>query len=162
MKHSPLFILPLLFITHAVYAQSYTDMAKVTQVTPRYETVNTPQQQCQMTQESVPQERSLSGAILGGVTGAIVGSQIGGGSGRIATGAVGAGIGAIVGDRIDNSNNGVVTRNVQRCVQVDQLQQVVRGYDVTYSYNNQTYQTFLTSMVKPGDAIRVKVEVTPY
>ena len=52
-------------IAMPVFAQSFTDMAKITQVAPRYETVNTPQQQCQTMQESVPQERSVTGAILG-------------------------------------------------------------------------------------------------
>ena len=145
-----------------VFAADYTDMATVTTVNPRYENMNVPRQQCQMVQETVPQEKSLTGALVGGVAGAIIGSQVGGGKGRIATGAVGAGVGAIVGDRIDNSNNGVTTRQVERCTLIDNYQQVIRGYDVVYQYQNRTYQTYMTTPVKAGDAIRVQVNVTPY
>ena len=145
-----------------VYAQGYTDLAKVTQATPRFETVNSPQQECQIVSEAVVPEKSLTGAIIGGVTGAIVGSQVGGGTGRIASGAIGAGIGAVVGDRIDNSNQLPTTRNVQRCVMVDHVQQILSGYDVSYEYNHHIYQTFMKSNVKSGDAIRVKVDVTPF
>jgi uncharacterized protein YcfJ len=145
-----------------VLAADYTDMATVTAVNPRYENMNVPRQQCQMVQETVPQERSLTGALVGGVAGAIIGSQVGGGKGRIATGAVGAGVGAIVGDRIDNSNNGVTTRQIERCTLIDNYQQVIRGYDVTYQYQNRTYQTYMTNPIKAGDAIRVQVNVTPY
>lgn len=145
-----------------VIAADYTDMATVTAVNPRYENMNVPKQQCQMLQETIPQERSLAGAVVGGVAGAIIGSQVGGGNGRIVTGAVGAGVGAIVGDRIDNRNNSVNTRQVERCTMIDNYQQVVRGYDVTYQYQNRAYQTYMTNPVKAGDAIRVQVNVTPY
>ena len=146
----------------SVQAANYGETALVTQVTPRYEMVNMPRQQCQGYQEAVPQERSLLGPIIGGVAGAIIGSQVGGGKGRIATGAIGAGVGAIVGDRIDNNNSGAGTHQVERCIQVDSYQQVVRDYDVTYQYQNRIYQTIMQSYVKPGDTIRVRVEVTPY
>lgn len=144
------------------FADNFTDMATVTAVNPRLENMNVPKQQCQTVQETVPQERSLTGAIVGGVAGAIIGSQVGGGKGRIVTGAIGAGTGAIVGDRIDNSNNGVSTRQVERCTLIDNYQQVVKGYDVTYQYQNKSYQTYMTTPVKVGDAIRVQVNVTPY
>ncbi|MFM2435919.1 MAG: hypothetical protein RL063_1902 [Pseudomonadota bacterium] len=149
-------------VTMSVQAANNVDMAVVTQVNPRYESVNMPRQQCQTYQETVPQERSLVGPIIGGVAGAIIGSQVGGGKGRIATGALGAGVGAIVGDRIDNNNSGTNTRQVERCSQVDNYQQIVRDYDVTYQYQNRTYKTIMQNYVKPGDAIRVRVEVTPY
>jgi uncharacterized protein YcfJ len=144
------------------FTADYTDMATITWVHPRMETINAPRQSCQLVQESIPQERSVTGAVIGGVAGAIIGSQVGGGSARIASGAVGAGVGAIVGDRIDNSNNGITTRQVERCSLIDNYQQVVRGYDVTYQYQNRTFQTYMTTPVKEGDAIRLKVNVTPY
>lgn len=156
--------LGLITLTGALnaFAADYTDMATVTTVNPRYENMNVPKQQCQMVQETAPQDRSLTGAVIGGVAGAIIGSQVGGGKGRIATGALGAGVGAVVGDRIDNSNNGANTRQIERCTLIDNYQQVVRGYDVTYQYQNRTYQTYMTNSVKVGDAIRVQVNVTPF
>jgi len=151
-----------LTVNNSAIAGDFTDMAIVTAVNPRYETTNVPRQQCQVVQETVPQERSLTGAIVGGVAGAIIGSQVGGGKGRIATGAIGAGTGAIIGDRIDNNNNGISTRQVERCTLVDSYQQLVRGYDVSYQYQNRTYQTYMNSAVKVGDAIRVQVSVAPF
>lgn len=50
--------------------------------------------------ESVPLERRTQGMILGGATGAAVGSLFGGGSGRVIATGVGAVVGAIAGSEI--------------------------------------------------------------
>ena len=144
------------------FSADYTDMASVTWVNPRFENINFPRQQCQIVQEAIPQERSIAGAVIGGVAGAIIGSQVGSGSGRVASGSIGAGVGAIVGDRIDNSNNGVTTRQVEKCTLIDNYQQIARGYDVTYQYQNRSFQTYITTPVKVGDAIRIQVNITPF
>lgn len=147
----------------------YEDRARVISATPQYERVNTPRQECrtEYVRESYYEapQRSNTGAIIGGLTGGLVGSRFGGGNGRIATAAIGAGLGAIVGDRYDNNgrdNRGrerVESRPVERCVTVDNWQQVSAGYLVNYEYNGRQYSTVTND--NPGRFIPVHVAVRP-
>ncbi len=146
----------------------YEDRARVVSVTPQYQRVNTPRQEChtEYVRESYyeQRERSPGGAILGGITGGLLGSTIGRGGGRVAAAAVGAGIGAVVGDRIDNGNGPrgrerVETRPVESCVAVDNWQNVPAGYVVNYEYNGRQYSTVTDR--DPGRYIPVRVEVRP-
>lgn len=87
--------------------QTQADTAEVLEV----RTFQQPGQQvCQQVQVQgapvhPPQERSNTGAIIGGLAGALLGNTVGGGTGRIAATAIGAGTGAIVGDRLDNQQS---------------------------------------------------------
>ncbi len=146
----------------------YDDRARVLSVTPQFERVNTPRQECrtEIQRESYyePRERSLGGPIIGGVAGGLLGSTIGRGNGRVAAAAVGAGIGAIVGDRIDNNGRRggyerVAERPVERCVTVDNWSQVPAGYLVNYEYNGRQYSTVTQN--DPGRFIPVSVQVRP-
>ncbi len=152
----------------AGHEDAYEDRGRVTNVTPQFERVNAPRQQCrtEYVRESYYEapQRSLGGAIIGGVTGGLLGSTIGRGNGRVAAAAVGAGVGAIVGDRVDNdrgyNNRGrerVETRPVESCQTVDNWQQVPAGYLVNYEYNGRQYSTVTDR--DPGRYIPVHVEV---
>lgn len=151
----------------ASHEDNYEDRGRVTSVTPQFERVNTPRQECrtEYVRESVyeSRDRSFGGAIIGGVTGGLLGNTIGRGKGRIAAAAVGAGLGAIVGDRVDNGNNRgrerIETRPVESCVTVDNWSQVPAGYLVNYEYNGRQYST-VTSQ-DPGRYIPVQVQVRP-
>ena len=148
---------------------AYEDRGRVTNVTPQFERVNAPRQECrtEYVRESYYEapQRSNTGAIIGGVAGGLVGSRFGGGNGRIATAALGAGLGAVFGDRYDNNgrdNRGrerVQTRPVESCVTVDNWQQVPAGYLVNYQYNGRQYSTVTDQ--NPGRYIPVHVEVRP-
>ena len=146
----------------------YEDSARVISVTPQFQHVNTPSQECrtEYIRESVYEnrDRSQGGAIIGGVTGGLLGSIIGRGNGRVAAAAVGAGVGAVVGDRIDNDHDRggrehVVTRPVDRCVTVDNWSQVPAGYLVNYEYHGRQYSTITDR--DPGRFIPVHIDVRP-
>jgi uncharacterized protein YcfJ len=153
----------------AGHDDAYEDRARVISVTPQFERVNTPRQECrtEYVRESYYEapQRSNTGAIIGGISGGLIGSRFGGGSGRIATAAVGAGLGAIIGDRYDNNgrdNRGrerVETRPVESCVTVDNWSQVPAGYLVNYEYNGRQYSTVTNE--DPGRFIPVHVQVRP-
>ena len=112
----------------------------------------------------------MIGAVLGGV----IGHQFGG-SNRAQAGATAAGalIGGVVGNSVDRSN-GVgyvaqptyytqpvaVTRDVQRCTTVNQVNQRIVGYDVRYVYNGREFATRMPHA--PGRTLRVNVDVHPY
>ena len=153
----------------AGHDDNYEDRARVISVTPQFERVNTPRQQCrtEYVRESYYEapQRSNTGAIVGGVAGGLIGSRFGGGNGRIATAVLGAGLGAVIGDRYDNNgrdNRGrerVETRPVESCVTVDNWSQVPAGYLVNYEYNGRQYSTVTNN--DPGRFIPVSVQVRP-
>ncbi len=149
----------LLSSVNIAFAEDIFDVAKVVRMTPRYQTVSTPSNQCQTVSEVVPKEKSIAGSIIGGVAGGIIGSQIGKGSGRVAAGAVGAGVGAIVGDRVQNDGSSEV-RNVQQCTQVKTSQQVLEGYVATLRYNGHETDVFTNNQYNVGDRVRVRVGVS--
>ena len=157
------FALPVLMASTfatPVMADDYFDNAPVLSVTPQVERVNTPRQECrtEYVRESVSNPSSPAGAIIGGIAGGLLGSTIGKGDGSIAAAAIGAGVGAVVGDRIDNNQaNSVIDRPIDRCVTVDNWQNVSRGYLVTYRYNGRDFTTVTDE--NPGSTIKVRVGV---
>ena len=170
MKKALLVGLVLASTTMSAFADdNYDDRGRVLSVTPQFQRVNNPRQECrtEIQRESYyePRERSLGGAIIGGVAGGLLGHTIGRGNGKVAAAAVGAGIGAIVGDRVDNDHyqrggyERVSERPVERCVSVDNWQQVPAGYLVQYEYNGHQYST--VTQQDPGRFIPVHVDVRP-
>ena len=152
------------FGASSVYAADFEDYARVINVTPQVEQINTPRQECRTEYETVqrPQERSNSGGIIGGIAGGLLGSQVGGGNGRIAAAAAGAITGAIVGDRVDNGNNGQPvydSRPVRQCRTVDNWQTRTNGYAVTYEYNGRSYTSIMP--YDPDSRLRLHVALTP-
>jgi uncharacterized protein YcfJ len=141
-------------------ADDYFDSASVLSVTPQMERVNMPRQECrtEYIKEIVSNNSLPAGAIIGGIAGGLLGSTIGKGDGSIAAAAIGAGVGAVVGDRMSNNQtNGVIDRPIDRCVTVDNWQNVSRGYLVTYRYNGRDFTTVTDE--NPGSTIKVRVGV---
>jgi uncharacterized protein YcfJ len=143
---------------------SFDDYARVTQVTPEYQRVNVPRQECYS--EYVPERHSyrgnsLAGSIIGGVTGGLLGAQVGHGNGRVAASATGATIGAIVGNRLGarNDRDEYYEREVRRCRTVDSYEDHLTGYRVAYEYQGRSYATVLP--YDPGSRLPVHVDVTP-
>ncbi len=148
-------------------AQSFVDTARVRSVQPQYETVSVPRQECtsQWINETrrVEAPRNYGGAILGGVAGAVVGNQLGNGHGREAATALGAVLGAFTGDRVANRGHydryEEAPRQVQSCQTVNDVQQRLNGYQVSYEYRGQIFSTVLPQ--DPGRNLQVRVSVDP-
>ena len=81
-------LIPLLAATamSAAHADTYFDEAQVRDVQPQYESVSVPRQECtnQVVTEvqTVAPSRDYTGAVIGGVAGALLGNQVGRGHGR--------------------------------------------------------------------------------
>lgn len=105
MKKS-LLVLSLIPLYGSAFAADFTDTARVISSTPIYERVTEPKRECWTeTVQVAPKERSMGGAVVGGVAGGLLGSQVGGGKGStVATGA-GAVAGAVIGDRVSNPDS---------------------------------------------------------
>lgn len=146
--------------------QGFVDRARVERVEPQYEQITTPRQEC--TSQWVTEQRPVQtaggygGAIIGGVAGGVLGNQVGKGHGREAATAAGAVIGALAGDRIANSQPQQyeqAQREVRTCRTVNDVQNQLTGYRVTYEYRGNQYVTMMRE--QPGQSLPVRVSVTP-
>ena len=113
-----------------------------------------------------PDSRTAGGTLLGAVIGAAIGNQIGHGDGRRAATAAGAVIGAGIGNSQAQRRAGYPSTppreyTVQRCETRyhDEWQERTDGYRVTYLYHGRRQVTELP--YRPGDRIRVRVDVSP-
>ncbi len=105
--------------------------------------------------------------VVGGVVGAVLGSQIGGGTGRYATSAIGTMVGGIAGREIYEASQrnrspqqGIVTVcDPLPSSAGGRYASGVNAYDVTYEYAGRRYTT--RTAYHPGDTIRVRVDVRP-
>jgi uncharacterized protein YcfJ len=71
-------------------------------------------------------------------------------------------VGALTGDRLANNQPQqyqVVPREVTSCRTVNDMQQRLTGYRVTYDWRGQEYTTFMRD--NPGRDMRVRVSVEP-
>lgn len=107
--------------------------------------------------------------VVGGVLGAVVGSQMGNGSGRYVASSVGSMIGGIAGQQVYES--AVRNRQREQRAEVTVCDPVPAGhpdaysgqplYEVTYDYAGRTYVERTRRLYRPGDRIRVRVDVRP-
>ena len=147
------------------HAADFEDYGRVVRVQPRVEQIRTPRQECRTEYVQVPvqQERGSGGAVIGGIAGALLGSQVGGGNGKVAAAAAGAIAGAMVGDRVENNGRvaqgGVQEQAVRQCRTVEAIETRNAGYDVTYEYRGQTYTTLMNR--DPGNRVRLRVSAHP-
>lgn len=150
---------------------------EVLEVTPVYRTTHVPQAREVCYEEPVEyyhegRPRSAGGTVLGAVIGGVIGNQIGRSGGsrhgyyrhgphRDATTAAGAAIGAAIGYQASRGPAHVSRGYEQRCRYQREWQPAdeLLGYDVTYRYRGEIYQTRTDH--HPGDSIRVQVAVTP-
>lgn len=143
--------------------------APVVSVDPQYQTHRTPidREVCWEEQgyERAPSShKSRTPTVIGAIIGGVVGNQFGSGSGKRAATVAGAALGGSIGRDASRQNRQPdhyypVTH--ERCtVQRDwREEQVVTGYRVAYEYDGEIYRTVMRH--HPGDAIRVRVAVTP-
>jgi len=101
-------------------------------------------------------ERSATGSIVGGIAGALLGSQIGGGSGNKAATAAGGVAGVLIGDRVANPDQ-PRSKQVERCREVENSREVIKGYNVTYRYNGRDVTTTLP--YQPGSTVKVGISM---
>ncbi len=156
-------------LSQQAVADSFTDWATVTRVEPleRTYTVRRPVEKCWMETVRAPRQGNSDGSItnelIGGLLGGVVGNQFGDGSGNKAMTLAGAALGAsIVNDQEKlGTQGGSSFREVERCETVYETEEKSErtGYRVSYRYNGHLFTQQMKS--RPGDAIRVRVSVTP-
>lgn len=162
----PLFLLAAVAaLAGGAQAETFVDHARVRAVEPQYESIVAPRNECtqQWVNEVQRPQRDYSGAVIGGIAGALLGNQVGSGHGREAATAVGAVVGAFAGDNIANRDSAHAYRQVPRevttCRTVQEVRQQLTGYRVEYEYRGQVHSTFMRE--QPGPTLRVRVSVEP-
>ena len=147
----------------------HNDYARVVEARPIYHRVETqvPQQACHyetVAYREPGRSGSYTGTVVGGLIGAAVGHELGHSKRNKDVGAVAGGLlGAAIGHDVSRNRSGGTThyRDEQVChtrYHTEYSQRVV-GYDVTYQYHGQYYQTRTSH--HPGDRIPVDVHVRP-
>ncbi len=169
---SAVLVAGLSLFSTAAFAESSYKQARVVSSTPVYETVvyEEPKEVCR--QERVAYQEPVRDSKTGGVVGALIGGALGNAVGsKKSNKRVGAAVGGILGYTIGrdisrrhqaNRRNAAVTyRHEQVCnvVYEERTEDHLLGYDVSYVYAGQTYQTRLDR--DPGKSLRVRVRVNP-
>jgi uncharacterized protein YcfJ len=173
-------ITPLLLLTLSFGAQArpYDSYARVTQVTPIYDTytVREPYQECHLEKRIVEPRKhhhrntSTTPTIVGALIGGAIGNELGHNKSNKRVGAV---AGAILGGSIANDltrqsrnhhprhhhNSYATTERVCTTHYHVSHEKQVTAYDVNYKYQGQTYSTVMNT--HPGRKIRVAVDVKP-
>ena len=175
--------------THAGHKRSdaFVDYAKVTSVTPVYETVlkSVPVEQCWNERvydrhsgydRHEYRRESATPALLGAIIGGALGNELGH---RKRNKQIGVAVGGLLGASIGNDIGRQQSRErdaryghrdhgaseayqlVERCgVQHEQYEEsVITGYEVAYRYRGNEYTTITDK--HPGDKLQVRVKVTP-
>jgi uncharacterized protein YcfJ len=162
----------LSIVSTTAHAGSSYERARVVSSTPAYQTVvyEEPREVCR--QERVAYQESAHRSKTPGIIGAIVGGALGNAVGnKKSNKRVGTVVGGILGysiakdigrhKREHGANQRVTYRQKEVCdVYYDEREeQQLLGYDVSYVYAGQTYNTRLDQ--DPGKSLRVRVAVDP-
>lgn len=104
---------------------------------PIKELVTRPREICQdvsVQQRAPERDGNAGGAVAGAVIGGLLGNQVGSGSGRKAATVAGAVAGGFAGREIDRRHEGgrVITTSEQRCETINEANEQVVGYRVSY------------------------------
>lgn len=137
--------------------------ARVVSSNPIYESVNTPRKECWNESSGYETQgyrnNNTGGSIIGAIAGGLLGSTVGKGNGKVAAAAVGAATGAVVGGRWNNGERYTsYPQQVERCHTIDNVRQVVSGYDVRYRFQGREFGTRLP--YDPGEWVTLKVNFT--
>lgn len=130
-------------------------MVNISSVTPIYSSRLQNQQVCDVTygEQSQPAGAVNPGSVIGGIAGALLGSQVGGGNGRLAMTALGAITGAMSGDRVAQQQRPAQPQ--QSCHWVQRSEQYISSYRVTYEYDGEIFQSSMSYDPSRGGEVKV-------
>jgi uncharacterized protein YcfJ len=174
----------VLSIPQAASANNYRDTARVLAVSPVYQRVSAPQEQCWTEPVTTYETRRVAhaepayardvapgaGTLVGALVGGVIGHQFGNSSGgRDRATAAGAIVGGLIGHDAERQPGYravryedvryPVTREARRCRTVAAVREEIAGYDVRYRYHGRDFVTRLA--YDPGATLEIDVEARP-
>jgi len=175
MKSLLLPVVTLAVLSPAAFAQGFSDSARVLESRPVIERIPIKREECWNEQVRTYENKTVTrtdtgaaigpGTVLGAIIGGVAGHQVGSGRGNTAATIAGTIAGGAIGNQVDRNNAGTatesvpVTRNVEKCRQVEEVREATVGYDVRYVYNGHEMHACLPH--DPGPRLRVAVDVRP-
>lgn len=167
-------------LPQAASAGPYRDTATVLAVTPVYQRVSVPREQCWTEPVTAYETRRVAhrepaygpgaGVLVGAILGGVIGHQFGNSSGgRDRATAAGAIVGGLIGHEAERQPGYTrtryedvrypVTRDVRRCRTVEATREEIAGYDVRYRYHGRDFVTRLA--YDPGPTLEIDVSARP-
>lgn len=149
-----------LSVTASASRYNQIEYGQVVDVQPIYQSVSIPEERqvCERRRDdryySQPRKSNAGKAIIGGIIGGAIGNQFGRGHGRDASTALGILVGAGIGA---SQNNHRPVRSSCYVETYYHQEERFMGYDVTYEYHGELYQTQMDE--HPGDRVRLSVDV---
>ena len=134
--------------------------ADVVAVKDVFQSVTTPQEQCDnvtvQRRAPVQDEKRVAGSLVGGIAGGLIGSTIGGGNGKTLATVAGVAAGGYAGNQVQKNmqNRDTITTTERRCRTVNVKSQNLIGYDVTYRLLGK--EGVVRTSFKPGTTLPVK------
>jgi uncharacterized protein YcfJ len=177
MKSLLLPAVTLALLSPAAFAQGFSDSARVLESRPVIERIPIKREECWNEQVRTYENKTVTrtdtgatigpGTVLGAIIGGVAGHQVGSGRGNTAATIAGTIAGGAIGNQVDRNNQAQatevervpVTKNVEKCRQVEEVREATVGYDVRYVYNGHELRTRLPH--DPGPRLKVAVDVRP-
>lgn len=154
MKNILLFC--LIFNSLTSYTAEIYEEGIVISSLPIYKTSNKPYLICETYIEKNQNEKTATGALLGGLAGWLIGNSLGTGNGKLAMGIFGAGGGAIIGDKIEDKYL-TEYKKAEKCSEINRNESVVNGFLTKFRFKNKESELVTSNQYRKGDKIFIGI-----
>ena len=154
MKNILLFC--LIFNSLTSYTAEIYEEGIVISSFPIYKATNKPYLICKTYMEKNQNEKTATGALLGGLAGWLIGNSLGTGNGKLAMGIFGAGGGAIIGDKIEDKYL-TEYKKTEKCSEINRNESVVNGFLTKFRFKNKESELVTSNQYRKGDKIFIGI-----
>ncbi len=151
-----IFLLCLVFNSLISYAAEIYEESIVISSLPIYKATNKPYLICETYIEKNQNEKTATGALLGGLTGWLIGNSLGSGKGKLAMGIFGAGGGAIIGDKIEDKYL-TEYKKTENCSEINRNESAINGYLTKFRFKNKESELVTSNQYRKGDKIFIEM-----
>ena len=151
-----IFLLCFVFNSLISYAAEIYEEGIVISSLPIYKATNKPYLICETYIEKNQNEKTATGALLGGLTGWLIGNSLGSGKGKLAMGIFGAGGGAIIGDKIEDKYL-TEYKKTEKCSEINRNESAINGYLTKFRFKNKESELVTSNKYRKGDKIFIEM-----
>lgn len=151
-----IFLLCFVFNSLISYAAEIYEEGIVISSLPIYKATNKPYLICETYIEKNQNEKTATGALLGGLTGWLIGNSLGSGKGKLAMSIFGAGGGAIIGDKIEDKYL-TEYKKTEKCSEINRNESAVNEYLTKFRSKNKESELVTSNQYRKGDKIFIEI-----